>query len=166
MDGFQCISFNISGKRKNKWRDELWNLKYLHRFKWAHLNERLAYEKAVHGQRMRTEISQAKREANFYIQNAEKNERQKKLKKKKLKKAQKDGLEQNNNDDSKVYEVRLRDTEDEILKKRKHETDRQSDSSVKKLRKDQALTSRKGSSAGKKFFLTKIFSGGLDAEDE
>ena len=115
---------------------------------------------------MRTEISQAKREANFYIQNAEKNERQKQLKKKKLKKAQKDGLEQNNNDDSRVYEVRLRDTEDEILKKRKHETDRLSDTGVKKLRKDQALTSEKGSSAGKKFFLAKIFSGGLDAEDE
>ena len=31
-----------------------------------------AYEKATKEQRMRTEISQAKREANFYIQNVEK----------------------------------------------------------------------------------------------
>ena len=32
----------------------------------------VAYEKATKEQRMRTEISQAKREANFYIQNVEK----------------------------------------------------------------------------------------------
>lgn len=37
-------------------------------YRWAHLNERLAYEKAVHQQRMRTEIAQVKRETNFYIE--------------------------------------------------------------------------------------------------
>lgn len=38
-----------------------------------HLSERLAYEKAVHDQRMRTEISQAKRETNFYKNAVDKN---------------------------------------------------------------------------------------------
>ena len=33
-------------------------MKYLSRFKWTHLNERLAYEKEVHKQRLRTEIMQ------------------------------------------------------------------------------------------------------------
>ena len=33
----------------------------------------LAYQKAVREQRMRTEISQAKREANFYLENVDKN---------------------------------------------------------------------------------------------
>ena len=45
------------------------------RFKWTHLAERLAYEKAVHHQRLRTEISQAKREADFFKTNVEKSKR-------------------------------------------------------------------------------------------
>ena len=45
------------------------------RFKWTHLSERLAYEKAVHQQRLRTEISQAKREADFFKANVEKSKR-------------------------------------------------------------------------------------------
>ncbi|XP_023714526.1 activator of basal transcription 1 [Cryptotermes secundus] len=45
------------------------------RFKWVHLNERLAYERAVHQQRLRTEIAQAKREANIISHNTEKSER-------------------------------------------------------------------------------------------
>ena len=45
------------------------------RFKWTHLSERLAYEKAVHHQRLRTEISQAKREADFFKANVEKSKR-------------------------------------------------------------------------------------------
>ena len=41
------------------------------RFKWIHLSERLAYERAVHKQRLQTEIAQAKREANFYSHNVD-----------------------------------------------------------------------------------------------
>jgi ESF2/ABP1 family protein len=39
------------------------------RFKWIHLSERLAYERAIHKQRLKTEISQAKREVNFFSYN-------------------------------------------------------------------------------------------------
>ena len=39
------------------------------------MSERLAYEKAVHHQRLRTEISQAKREADFFKANVEKSKR-------------------------------------------------------------------------------------------
>ena len=46
-----------------------------YRFKWVHLNERLAYERAVHQQRLRSEIAQAKREANFISHNVEKSEK-------------------------------------------------------------------------------------------
>ena len=53
-------------------------MKYLHSFKWAHLTARLAYEKASHQQRMRTEIAQVKRETNFFIENVDKSKRLKK----------------------------------------------------------------------------------------
>lgn len=50
-------------------------LQYLHRFQWTHLSERLAYEQTVLQQRLRTEVSQAKRETNFYLNNVEKSTR-------------------------------------------------------------------------------------------
>ncbi len=48
----------VGGKRRSRAHDVLWNVKYLTGFKWTHLSERLAYEKAVHSQKMRTEIAQ------------------------------------------------------------------------------------------------------------
>ncbi|KAM7444753.1 Activator of basal transcription 1 [Porites harrisoni] len=62
----------IGGKKGGYYHDDIWNIKYLPKFLWGHLSEKIAYEKATKEQRMRTEISQAKREANFYIQNVEK----------------------------------------------------------------------------------------------
>ena len=52
--------------KNRKFRDYIWNIKYLPRFKWAHLGERLAYERAVRREKIRTEISQAKRETDIY----------------------------------------------------------------------------------------------------
>ncbi|XP_078269243.1 activator of basal transcription 1 [Rhinoraja longicauda] len=62
----------IGTKKRSRFHDDLWNMKYLHRFKWIHLSERLAYEKLVKRQRLRVEVSQAKRETNFFLQNVEK----------------------------------------------------------------------------------------------
>lgn len=74
----------VGGKKKQLWYWDLWNIKYLPKFKWGHLNERLAYEKAVHQQRLRTEIAKVKRESNFYIQNVERNEKRKRQEKKQV----------------------------------------------------------------------------------
>merc|ERR1712047_11954 len=65
----------VGGKKRSKAHDVLWNIKYLPKFKWTNLSERLAYEKAVHHQRLRTQISQAKREADFFKANVEKSKR-------------------------------------------------------------------------------------------
>jgi len=71
----------VGGKRRSKAHNQLWNIKYLPRFKWTHLSERLAYESAVRQQRMRTEISQVKREADHFVSCVEQKKRQKKSKK-------------------------------------------------------------------------------------
>jgi len=68
----------VGGKRRSKAHDELWNIKYLPRFKWVHLSERLAYESAVKQQRMRTEVSQVKREAEHFKSSVEKKRRKSK----------------------------------------------------------------------------------------
>ena len=64
----------VGGKKSNPWYHELWNIKYLKNFRWTHLNERKAYEKELRKQRLRQEISLAKKEANFYAQNFDKSE--------------------------------------------------------------------------------------------
>merc|ERR1712106_1265564 len=65
----------VGGKRRSKAHDQLWNIKYLPRFKWVHLSERLAYENAVRQQRLRTEISQVKREADHFKSSVERKHR-------------------------------------------------------------------------------------------
>lgn len=72
----------ITTRKKSKFCDILWNMKYLPRFKWLHLSERLTYEKMVYQQRMRNEISQARKEANYFGANLDKSEFKKKREKK------------------------------------------------------------------------------------
>lgn len=84
---------------------------YLHfnfsyRFKWIHLSERLAYERAVHKQRLLTEIAQAKREVNFFSYNVD---RSKKLRKK---------HEQGEETAFELPEVKQRETDSEIRNKK------------------------------------------------
>ncbi|XP_026758972.2 uncharacterized protein LOC113518310 [Galleria mellonella] len=71
----------IGTRKKSRYYDMIWNIKYIPRFKWVHLSERLAYERAAYKQRLRAEISQAKKEAHYLQSNVEKS---KKMKKKKL----------------------------------------------------------------------------------
>ncbi|XP_058445116.1 uncharacterized protein LOC131426426 [Malaya genurostris] len=76
----------ISTKKKSVFCDILWSMKYLPRFKWIHLSERLAYERAVFKQKLRTEIAQARKEANFFQSHLDQSEavRRKMKKEKKL----------------------------------------------------------------------------------
>ncbi|XP_073397403.1 activator of basal transcription 1 isoform X2 [Dendrobates tinctorius] len=68
---FSLNNTPMGTRKKNRFHDDLWTMKYLHRFKWSHLSEKLAIERHVRKQRMRAEVSQVKRETNFYLQNVE-----------------------------------------------------------------------------------------------
>ena len=72
----------ISTKKGSVFCDISWNLKYLPRFKWIHLSERLTYERAVHKQKLQIATSKARKEANFYQHNLDKSEKYTKIKKK------------------------------------------------------------------------------------
>ena len=80
------------------------------RFKWTHLSERLAYEKAVHHQRLRTEISQAKREADFFKSNVEKSKRL-------ARKRKQDSNPESPNNPKRVYDFRQKETDSSIRKR-------------------------------------------------
>ncbi|XP_066274340.1 activator of basal transcription 1-like [Branchiostoma lanceolatum] len=78
----------IETRRRSPFYGDLWNIKYLHRFKWTHLSEQLAYERAVREQRMRTEILQAKKETKFFEESLEQSKAVQKIEEKKRKKGE------------------------------------------------------------------------------
>jgi ESF2/ABP1 family protein len=52
-------------------KGDLWNIKYLPKFKWSHLTEKVAYERRVREQKLRVEMMQARRENASYVQMVE-----------------------------------------------------------------------------------------------
>ncbi|KAK7276023.1 hypothetical protein RIF29_17154 [Crotalaria pallida] len=57
----------IGGKKRSSFYYDLWNIKYLSKFKWDDLNEELAFKRAVREQKLALELSAAKRERDFYM---------------------------------------------------------------------------------------------------
>ncbi|KAJ2723880.1 RNA-binding ATPase activator esf2 [Coemansia sp. Benny D115] len=61
----------MGGKKHGFYHDDIWNLKYLPKFKWRHLTEQLANERASREQRLENEISQSRKEVDAYLQNVD-----------------------------------------------------------------------------------------------
>ncbi|CAL5325659.1 unnamed protein product [Camellia sinensis] len=57
----------IGGRKRSAFFYDLWNIKYLSKFKWDDLTEEIAYKNAIREQKMALEISAAKRERDFYL---------------------------------------------------------------------------------------------------
>ena len=72
---YQLNGKQIGGGRKCPYKDELWNLKYLHKFKWNDLVENLTMEKKMQEKKLKIEIAQSKRENDFIIKNYEKSKK-------------------------------------------------------------------------------------------
>jgi len=117
----------VGGKKRAKSHDVLWNIKYLPKFKWTHLSERLAYEKAVHQQRLRTEISQAKREADFFKANVEKSKRLARKRKSETAETPNTNTSSSQPPTKRVYDFRQKETDSSIRKRNQQQ--RKKDSS-------------------------------------
>eukprot|EP00980_Cylindrotheca_fusiformis_P029505 scaffold23496_cov188-Cylindrotheca_fusiformis.AAC.3 len=70
---------------------DLWNLKYLSKFKWSHLTEKVAYERRVREQKLRIEMMHARRENAAYVQMVETGKKLDKIEERKRKRGGKDG---------------------------------------------------------------------------
>ncbi|XP_059627722.1 pre-rRNA-processing protein ESF2 [Cornus florida] len=57
----------IGGRKRSSFYYDLWNIKYLSKFKWDDLTGEIAYKNAVREQKLALEISAAKRERDFYL---------------------------------------------------------------------------------------------------
>ncbi|KAK9822110.1 hypothetical protein WJX74_008335 [Apatococcus lobatus] len=57
----------MGGKRRSRHHFDLWSLKYLPKFKWEHLTEEIAYQRAIREQKLATEVAAANKERDFYL---------------------------------------------------------------------------------------------------
>ncbi|KAF8399807.1 hypothetical protein HHK36_015678 [Tetracentron sinense] len=57
----------MGGRKKSPFYYDLWNIKYLSKFKWDDLTGEIAYKNAIREQKLALEISAAKRERDFYL---------------------------------------------------------------------------------------------------
>ena len=69
---YQLNGKPIGGNKKCPYKDDLWTIKYLHKFKWHNLMEKINFDKNVRKNLLKTEIKQGIRENNFIIKNYEK----------------------------------------------------------------------------------------------
>lgn len=116
----------MASKKRQRFAADLWCIKYLHRFQWTHLSERLAYEQTVLQQKLRTEVSQAKKETNFYLNNVDKGEKMERQRRKR----QRDGQQV----EEKTWDFTQRQTEEEIQNRKKKKKDSFSQKQQDKVR--------------------------------
>ncbi len=79
-------------KRHNLFHDDIWTIRYLPKFKWHNLTEKLSYDQKVREQRLKAETSQAKKEINYYMERVDLKKRLDKMEEKKMQKLQKQGI--------------------------------------------------------------------------
>lgn len=59
-------------KRHNRWRDDLWSLRYLPKFKWHHLSDWHDEKRRSRLERKTAELLQMKRENTYYLDQVDK----------------------------------------------------------------------------------------------
>ena len=87
----------MGGKRRSAHYFDLWNIKYLPKFKWDHLTEEVNYQKAVHEQRLAAEVAAATRERDFYMSRVDKAKGVEAIVERKKRKRQENGQDDENN---------------------------------------------------------------------
>mmetsp|Transcript_14805 Transcript_14805/g.20912 ORF Transcript_14805/g.20912 Transcript_14805/m.20912 type:complete len:326 (+) Transcript_14805:89-1066(+) len=78
----------ISNHKRNVHYGDLWNVKYLRKFQWSHLTEKVAYERRVREQKLRVEMMQARRENAAYTQLVEAGKKLDKIEERKRKRGE------------------------------------------------------------------------------
>ena len=54
------------GKKHSRISGQIWSIEYMHKFKWRHLTEQLEHDRAIREQKRRFEMTQAKKQVDFY----------------------------------------------------------------------------------------------------
>ncbi|KAJ3697562.1 hypothetical protein LUZ61_001267 [Rhynchospora tenuis] len=93
----------IGGRKRSPFYYDLWNIKYLSKFKWDDLIGEIASKNRLKEQKMNMEISAAKRERDFYLSKIQQSLAQKHIQERRKKKQKTDGQEGNEVVQQKVH---------------------------------------------------------------
>ncbi|SAL97081.1 hypothetical protein [Absidia glauca] len=125
----------IGGKRTSQHYHEMWNIKYLPKFKWRHLTEQFgkesmdSYERRSRQERLQAEMAQANRENKAYMLNVDKAKKLEHIQERKRKRGQ-----QVDEDALRTFKQRtLVDREGDIGKSAKKSLDRVDDVALKNV---------------------------------
>ena len=72
-------------KRHNLFHDDIWTLRYLPKFKWHNLTEKLSYDQKVREQRLKVEMAHDRKEVGFFMEKVDLKKRLDKMQEKKQK---------------------------------------------------------------------------------
>ena len=62
---FLSIKKKVS-KKRGFYSNDLWNIKYLPKFKWENLTQKFAYDERLRKEKLRAEFAQSKKELDFF----------------------------------------------------------------------------------------------------
>jgi ESF2/ABP1 family protein len=91
-------------------------VKYLNKFKWSHLTERVAYERRVREQKLRVEMTQARRENAAYVQMVETGKKLDKIEERKRKRGEHGDVLPNDGSKNDMKERRIKHRQTKPLK--------------------------------------------------
>jgi len=81
----------ITNNKRSKHHGDMWNVKFLKKFQWSHLTEKVAYERRMREQKLMVEMMQAKKENAAYASLVEAGRKIDKIEQKRKRKAEKKG---------------------------------------------------------------------------
>jgi ESF2/ABP1 family protein len=74
----------LSEEKRGFYASDLWNIKFLPHFKWHHLTEKLTYERRIRKDKLRSELSAVRKDAEAYVEKADASRKIKKMEERKL----------------------------------------------------------------------------------
>lgn len=144
----------VGGKKRNPWYNSIWNIKFLPDFMWTDINADRELKRATYDSRLRADISQVKKQANFYASNFEKSKTLNEMKKRKEKRGE--IFEERTFGDG----IRQRLTDEEILAEKKKRKQTTEDDSEKKAKRQKKTFGDNDEDTCRKFVMSNIFGTG------
>jgi ESF2/ABP1 family protein len=108
----------VGGKRRSAHYYDLWNVRYLPKFKWDNLTEEMEYQKALKEKKMQLELSVAKKERDFFLAKMDQAKALEAMKERRAKRRAEEGAEDDETEEAALARYH-REKEEEDNRERK-----------------------------------------------